>query len=105
MYSLGAKLSVVCVGLGEVSNLSCERRHCSLHHLLIVAGVLRETNPILYIGEIFCYPTSHLPLGVTNEGEKLSRVSKADQETGRANCGQVCGRHCKPIWAASQHHH
>src|SRR3954468_1639958 len=39
-------------------------------HPLIITGVLRETNPILYIGEICCYPTSHLPLGVTNEGRE-----------------------------------
>ena len=27
MYSLGAKLFVVCAGPGQVSNLGCERRH------------------------------------------------------------------------------
>src|SRR3954467_7786915 len=48
------------------------------NHLLIITGVLRETKPILYIGEICCYPTCHLPLGVTNEGREaiiISRVS------------------------------
>src|ERR1041385_7359458 len=41
------------------------------NHLLIIVGVLRETNLILYIGKIYCYPTSHLPLGVTNEGREV----------------------------------
>src|ERR1041385_1614296 len=45
------------------------------NHLFIIAGVLRETNPILYIGDIFCYPTSHLPLGVTNEGRESITTS------------------------------
>src|SRR3954468_22595250 len=44
-------------------------------HLLIIAGVLWETNPILYIGEICCYPTSHLPLGVTNKGREVITTS------------------------------
>src|SRR3954469_6474803 len=30
-----------CAGPGEVSNLSCERRHCSLYHLLVSLRVLR----------------------------------------------------------------
>ena len=44
MYTLGAKLLIVCAGLGEVSNLGCEWRHCLLYHLLVSFGVLRGTN-------------------------------------------------------------
>src|ERR1041385_7571264 len=63
----------LCAGPGEVSNLGCERRHCSLYQLLVSLRVLRETNPILYIGETCCYAASHLPLGVTNEGREAIR--------------------------------
>src|ERR1041385_7661202 len=58
-----------CAGPGEESD-SFQMAHHLPNHLLIIVGVLRETNPILYIGEICCYPTSHLPLGVTNEGRE-----------------------------------
>src|ERR1041385_793140 len=50
------------------------------NHLLIIAGVLRETNPILYIGEISCYPTSHLPFGVTNEGREAIIISRTSRK-------------------------
>src|ERR1041385_8427631 len=56
-------------------------------HLLIIVGVLRETKPILYMGEICCYPTSHLPLGVTNEGREAiitSTPSSSARERGVA---------------------
>ena len=46
LYSLGAKLLVVCAGPGEVSDLGGERRHCSLYHLLVSLGVLLvDTQP------------------------------------------------------------
>src|SRR3954469_6551259 len=67
MYSLGANLLVVCAGPGEVSNLGCERRHCSLYHLLVSFGVLRETNLGIFARGNLLLSTSNLPLGVTNE--------------------------------------
>src|SRR3954447_22842103 len=71
-----------CAGPGEASD-SFQTMHHLPNHLLIVAGVLLETNPILYIGEIFCYPTSHLPLGVTNEGRgTITIISHIKYECG-----------------------
>src|ERR1041384_4598391 len=74
LYSLEAKLFVLCAGPGEVSNLGCERRHCSLHHLLIIVGVLlvRHSTLASSLREICCYATSHLPLWVTNEGREVN---------------------------------
>src|SRR3954469_990091 len=67
LYSLGAKLFFLCAGPGEVSNLGCERLHCSLYHLLVSFEVLRETNLGIFARGNLLLSTSNLPLGVTNE--------------------------------------
>ena len=62
----------MCAGPGEVSNLGCERRHCSLYHLVYpslsptgsistLASSLRQITATLHL---------NLPLGVTNEGRE-----------------------------------
>src|ERR1044072_45788 len=59
----------LCAGPGEVSNLGCERRHCSLYRLLVALGVLlvRYSTLASSLREICCFATSPLLLGVTNE--------------------------------------
>src|ERR1041385_7889609 len=42
-----ANLFDVCAGPGEVSNLGCKRRHCSLHRLLVSVGVLLARHSTL----------------------------------------------------------
>src|SRR3954471_15581381 len=61
----------MCVGPGEVSNLGCEWRHWSFYHLFVSFGVLRETNLGIFAKGNLLLSTSHLPLGVTNEGREL----------------------------------
>ena len=68
LYSLGAKLFVVCAGPGEVSNLCCERRHCSLYHLLVDPRSPTGDKPwYLRQGKFAAMLHHYLPLGVTNE--------------------------------------
>src|ERR1043165_5124510 len=76
MYSLGEKLLVVCAGPGEVSNLGCERRHCSLYHLLVSFGILWKTNLGIFAKGNLLLSTSNLPLGVTNKESCHSVSSK-----------------------------
>ena len=60
----------------KLATLSCERRHCSLYHLLVdpwsptgrystLASSLRETS---------CCATSNLLLGVTNKGREANKL-------------------------------
>src|ERR1041385_8929378 len=79
LYSLGAKLSVVCAVPGEASDYLQTAHHLP-NHLLIVVGVLlvRHSNLSIFAKGNCRYATSHLPLWVTNEGREVnSRDIKA----------------------------
>src|SRR3954467_3212753 len=68
MYSLGAKLSVVCAGPRQPPN--CWRR-C---HLPVVVGVLLETNLGILTEGNCCYLHINLTLWVNNEGARSYRA-------------------------------
>ena len=67
---------LLCVGPGEVSNLDCERRHCSLYHLLVSLRFLRETNVGIFSEGNLLLSTSNLPLGVTSEEHYFSAIKR-----------------------------
>src|SRR4051812_23160361 len=51
-----------------------------LNHLLVVVGVLREANLGIFVKGKLLLSTSHLPLGVTNEGRESVMISRASSK-------------------------